>query len=220
MLNIAIDGPAGAGKSTVAKAVAKRLGIIYLDTGAMYRTAALYALTTGTDPNDADRVKQILPDISVDVVLDDSMQRMLLNGKDVTDRIRTPELSKAASDISRVPEVRIKLVELQRKIAAQNSVVMDGRDIGTFVLPDAKYKFFLTASPQERARRRYLELKDKGLAQSQAEILKDIQQRDTQDSTREFAPLAQAADAVLVDSTALDAEQVAEYILGFIKENK
>ncbi len=207
-INIAIDGPSGAGKSTAAKAVAAKLGIIYLDTGAMYRAVAYYALAHGVDPLDGKAVEGILDDIEMNIVYRDGTQEILVCGENVTPYLREAHMSKAASDISAHPAVRLKLVELQRKFARENDVVLDGRDIGTYVLPDASCKIFLTADTAERAKRRWLELAEKGNKQSQEEVRADIEKRDYNDSHRAFAPLKQADDAVLVDTTDMTIEQV------------
>ena len=207
-INIAIDGPSGAGKSTAAKAVAAKLGIIYLDTGAMYRAVAYYALAHGVDPLDGKAVEGILDDIEMNIVYRDGTQEILVCGENVTPYLREAHMSKAASDISAHPAVRLKLVELQRKFARENDVVLDGRDIGTYVLPDASCKIFLTADTPERAKRRWLELAEKGNKQSQEEVRADIEKRDYNDSHRAFAPLKQADDAVLVDTTDMTIEQV------------
>lgn len=215
-INIAIDGPAGAGKSTVAKAIAGKLGIIYLDTGAMYRAAALAAIRRGISPLDTEAVKAILP-VDIDVQYKDGAQRMLLEGEDVSEAIREHSVSQAASDISKIREVRLMLVELQRKIASNNDVIMDGRDVGTFVLPDADYKFYLTAAPEVRAKRRLNQLKEMGQEGDYEEILKSILIRDENDTRREFAPLKKAEDAVLIDSTYMSIEEVIGTILSAIK---
>lgn len=215
-INIAIDGPAGAGKSTVAKAIAGKLGIIYLDTGAMYRAAALAAIRRGISPLDTEAVNAILP-VDIDVQYKDGAQRMLLEGEDVSEAIREHSVSQAASDISKIREVRLMLVELQRKIASNNDVIMDGRDIGTFVLPDADYKFYLTAAPEVRAKRRLNQLKEMGQEGDYEEILKSILIRDENDTRREFAPLRKAEDAVLIDSTYMSIEEVIGTILSAIK---
>ena len=207
-INIAIDGPSGAGKSTAAKAVAAKLGIIYLDTGAMYRAVAYYALAHGVDPLDGKAVEGILDDIEMNIVYRDGMQEIVVCGENVTPYLREAHMSKAASDISAHPAVRLKLVELQRKFARENDVVLDGRDIGTYVLPDASCKIFLTADTAERAKRRWLELAEKGNKQSQEEVRADIEKRDYNDSHRAFAPLIQADDAVLVDTTDMTIGQV------------
>lgn len=186
---IAIDGPAGAGKSTVAKSISRQLGIIYLDTGAMYRTVALKALRTGIDTKDAERLTELVGSIDIRIEYIGNEQRLFLDGEDVTAMIRTPEVSIGASDVSAVPAVRLKMVELQRAIAQKSDVVMDGRDIGTYVLPGAKYKFFITASLEERAKRRFDEMQSKGTSEvTLDEVMKDIAYRDKNDSTRAFAP--------------------------------
>ncbi len=215
-INIAIDGPAGAGKSTIARAVAAALGFIYVDTGALYRTVALHAARCHADTEDA--VKACLPDAEIALTFQAGTQHVLLNGADVSDAIRTPEMSMAASHVSAMPVVRQYLFALQKNIAAANNILMDGRDIGTVVLPDADLKIFLTASAEERARRRHLELSAKGMSPSYAEILSDIIKRDAQDMQREIAPLKQAEDAVLVDTTEMDQAQVVDHLLALCKE--
>lgn len=217
-INIAIDGPAGSGKSTAAKNISRALGIIYLDTGAMYRAVALKALLSGTDMKDEENLALLVKNIDIRVEYANNNQRIFLDGVDVTDRIRTPGISIGASDVSAVPAVRIKMVELQREIADEYDVVMDGRDIGTFVLPNAKYKFYLTASIEERARRRYEELKAKGVSGITLDDVKnDIALRDKNDSTRAFAPLSKAPDALEIDTTCLNQQEVSERILSYIK---
>lgn len=214
---IAIDGPAGAGKSTVAKIISKNLGILYLDTGAMYRAAALKAIRLGISTKCAQELADMIRNVDIRIEYKGSEQRVLLDGVDVTNDIRTPEAGIGASDVSAVPAVRLKLVELQRDIAGKNDVVMDGRDIGTYVLPDARYKFFLTATVEERAKRRYLELLSKGMDNvSFEDVQKDIRYRDHNDSSRAFAPLKKAEDAVEIDTTGMDAESVAKKILAFV----
>jgi len=215
-INIAIDGPAGAGKSTVAKAIASKLGIIHLDTGTMYRAAALAALRKGVSPLDEEAVAAMLP-IDIDVQYKEGAQRVLLEGEDVTEAIREHAISQAASDISRIKQVRLMLAELQRKIAEKNDVVMDGRDIGTFVLPGADYKFYLTAAPEVRAKRRLNQLKEMDQNGDYEEILKSIIARDENDIKREFAPLKKAEDAILIDSTYMSVEEVVQTILSEIK---
>lgn len=210
--NIALDGPSGAGKSTVAKALAKRLDIIYLDTGAMYRSLAYVAVKQGFDVNDEAAVKPMLDNLDMKIITGDS-QQIIVNGENVTPFIREHYVSKAASDISALPSVRIKLVELQREIAKNDCVVLDGREIGTYVLPDAKYKFFITATPEVRAKRRFEELKAKGAAPSYEKVLEDIKVRDYNDSHRAFAPLKQADDAVLVDTTNMSIGEVIDFVL-------
>ena len=215
-MKIAIDGPAGAGKSTVAKAVARKMKFNYLDTGAMYRAAAYAMIERGIEPSDREKVLSALPGLSMKIVYEGGSQKVLIDGRDVTPYIRTPQISKEASDIAVIPELRLKLVDLQREVANEYDVVMDGRDIGTYVLPDADFKFFITASPRERAKRRYLELKETVPDADIDQIERDIIARDKTDSTREFAPLRQAEDAVLVDTTDLNREQVIELVSGMI----
>ena len=204
-VSIAIDGPAGAGKSTISKVIAKKLGFIYVDTGAMYRAVALYALQNNINTRNEDGVlESVLDKIDVDIAYKDSVQHIYLNGTDVSDAIREPEVSMGASDVAVVPAVRLKLVELQRALAKRENVIMDGRDIGTYVLPDAEIKIFLTATAEERAKRRHIELVQKGVDASYKEVLADMIKRDHNDSTRKFAPLKQAEDAVLIDTTEYD----------------
>jgi len=207
-VNIAIDGPAGAGKSTVAKRIAMLLGYIYVDTGAMYRAMAVYFLRKGIAADDAGAVAEACRDADVSLSFENGVQHVLLNGEDVTDCIRTEEVGKMASSSSTVAEVRKKLVESQQKLAAEKSVVMDGRDIGTVVLPHADVKIFLTASPHIRAVRRYEELKEKGIPGNLSDIEKDIEERDYRDSHRENSPMIQAEDSILVDSSDLSLEEV------------
>jgi len=211
-IRIAIDGPAGAGKSTIAKKIARSVGIVYLDTGAMYRAVGLEAIRAGVELTDKSGLAELMKSIDINVVYKDGEQSITIRGEDVSGKIRTPEVSKAASLVAAVPEVRLKLVELQRQIAAKQSVVMDGRDIGTYVLPDAEVKIFLTATVAERARRRYEELLDKDMKVSLEEIAKDIEQRDYNDSTRAFAPLKKADDAVEIDTTTLTIDEVVEKV--------
>ena len=216
MLNIAIDGPSGAGKSTISKMLAKKLGIIYLDTGAMYRAVALYVSRKGVDVNDRDKVVPLLTEIEIEFRGEGDEKRICLNGEDVSAAIREHAVSKMASDVSKIKEVRLFLVEQQRAIAKKNDVVLDGRDITSFVLPDSKYKFFLTATPEERARRRYEELKAKGSDISYETVLADVNDRDYNDTHRDFAPLVQTEDAVLIDSTYLSTDEVIEVILRYV----
>ena len=215
---IAIDGPAGAGKSTVAKAVAAALGAIYLDTGAMYRAVGLYMLRNGVDPKDAETVAARAHEPVVDIRYEAGEQHVYLTGEDVSKAIRENEVSAAASGVSAVPQVRAILVARQQEIAWEQSVVMDGRDIGTKVLPDATLKIFLTAAPEERARRRYAELTAKGQTVSSEQLLREINQRDWDDSHRAASPLCRAEDAVEVDSSALTQQQVTDKILALAKE--
>ncbi len=216
---IAIDGPSGAGKSTLSQAVAKELGIIYVDTGAIYRSVGLYIFRKGIDPKDAAAVEALLPDIHIELRHEkDGLQHMLLNGEDVTSEIRKPEMSLYASDVSAIPAVRAFLLEMQREFSRRYSVIMDGRDIGTVVLPQAEVKIFLTASAEERARRRFQELQQRGTPQSYEEVLQQVRQRDLNDSSRAAAPLRQAEDAVLLDTTHLNFQQSKEAILSLIRE--
>lgn len=215
IFSIAIDGPAGAGKSTVAKTVAKRLDAIYLDTGAMYRTVGLYMNRKGF--MSAEEIAAACGEPKIDVRFADGAQRMFLGDEDVTDLIRSPEISKAASRVSAVPEVRERMVELQRNIAKGHSVVMDGRDIGTKVLPNATLKIFLTASCEVRAKRRCDEMIQKGEAANYDEVLADIVARDYADSHRAASPMVQAEDAVLVDTSDMDADQAADAIVKLAK---
>jgi len=217
-LTIAIDGPAGAGKSTIAKLIAQKLDIIYLDTGAMYRAVALKVLESNIDPRDREQIIKLLDTTDIQVVYKGKQQIVLLDSKDVTDDIRTSEVSKAASYIAVIPEVRMKLVEIQRKIAAEIPIVVDGRDIGTFVLPDATYKFFLTATVEERAKRRWKEMQEAGRLDTLENVMNEIKQRDLNDSSRSFAPLKKAEDAILIDTTHLTIEQVVNKILDLIEQ--
>lgn len=219
MINIAIDGPAGAGKSTVAKKISSTLGIIYLDTGAMYRAVALKAIRSGLDTSDAAGLASLVGDIDIRIEYKGTEQRIFLDDSDVSGQIRTPEVSIGASNVAVIPAVRIKLVELQRDIANTHDVVMDGRDIGTYVLPNAKYKFFITASLEERAKRRHKELLARGMTGSAFEdVLRDISFRDKNDSSRAFAPLSKAQDALEIDTTGMNPQEVADKILSYISE--
>lgn len=215
---IAIDGPSGSGKSTLAKGAASKLGIMYLDTGAMYRTCGLCAIKTGIEPKDPEAVARMLDSMDLQIRFADGIQHMILNGEDVTGSIRTPEVSRAASDISSLPFVRTAMVDMQRKIAADQSFVVDGRDIGSVVLPNAKYKFFLTASPEARAKRRFLELQEKGTPQEYEEVLKDIIWRDKQDSERAASPLIKVDDAVEIDTSDIGIQETLDLLLSYIKE--
>lgn len=218
MINIAIDGPAGAGKSTVAKAVAKELGIIYLDTGAMYRATAYTAIKNGIDVSDEVGVGEMLKTITMDVVYEDGAQQIIVNGFNTTPYLREHYMSKAASDISALPCVRYKLVDIQRELAKTYDLVLDGRDIGTFVLPDANCKIFLVASAEERAKRRVEENRLKGQESDFDTVLKDIKQRDYNDSHREVAPLKKADDAVELDTTTMTIPEVVEAVISLVKE--
>lgn len=215
-INIAIDGPSGAGKSTIAKLAAKELGFIYVDTGALYRSVGLYVLRQGVGSRDAEKIESILPEIDVRLTYEDGAQRMYLNGEDVTELIRTPEVTKYASDVSAIPAVRAFLLETQRKLARENCVIMDGRDIGTVVLPDAEVKIFLTASAEERARRRLKDFEAKGIEISYEQVLSDIIERDRNDSSREIAPLRPAEDSVIVDTSDLDLDASLAAVLALV----
>ena len=218
-ISIAIDGPSGAGKSTLAKSVSKTLGYLYVDTGAIYRTIGYAAFSKGVDPKDGEAAAALLPELEIGLHYGkDGLQHMTLNGADVTDQIRLPEISLYASAVSAHPAVRAHLLEMQRKLARENNVVMDGRDIGTVVLPQAQLKVFLTASPQERARRRVAQLAEAGQQADYEAILRDIQQRDYQDSHRETAPLRPAEDAVLLDNSDFTFQQSVERLVGLVRE--
>ncbi len=217
-IQIAIDGPSGAGKSTMAKMISKELGILYLDTGAMYRAVALKAIQNGIDTKNADQLSKMVQNIDIRIIYENGQQLVFLDGKDVSAQIRTPDVTVGASDVAVVPSVRNKMVELQRKIAENNSVVMDGRDIGTNVLPNADVKIFLTASVEDRARRRHEELKEKGtLTQTFEEVKKDMEYRDINDSSRSFCPLKKAEDAILLDTTGYPLDKSVGIILDIVK---
>lgn len=216
---VAIDGPAGAGKSTIAKAAAARFGFIYVDTGAIYRTVGLAARRAGVDPKDAEGVTALLPSLSIRFdYTEEGTQRMLLGGEDVSGLIRTPEISLYASAVSAIPAVRAFLLDMQRDMAKTTSVVMDGRDIGTVVLPDAGLKIFLTASAEARANRRFIELRQKGDPATFEEVLADMLVRDKNDSTRAAAPLKAADDAITVDTTEMTLDESIECLCGLIRE--
>ena len=219
MINIAIDGPAGAGKSTVARAVAKKLGILYLDTGAMYRAMALKAMREGIDPNDKEQVLPLLECTEIYAKNIGGTQHTYLDGEDVSGLIRTPEISRGASDISAIPDVRIKLAQIQRNIAHTSDVVMDGREIGSYVIPECENKFYVTASVDERARRRLLELKEKGRDNGMTveDMEKDIAERDHNDSHRAFAPLLRLPEAILIDTTDLTIDEAVNAVLKNLK---
>lgn len=219
-VNIAIDGPSGAGKSTLARAVAEKYGLIYLDTGAMYRAAAYFALENGVDPEDEKAVKALLPGLDMRIAYKDGVQQIYISGENVTPYLRLPHMSKAASDISAHPAVRLKLVEIQREFAATHNVVLDGRDIGTFVLPDASCKIYLTADPEVRARRRTDELIERGTPEPYEKVLEDMRRRDHNDSHRAFAPAVQAKDAVLIDTTHMTVPEVVARVGELIKERE
>lgn len=221
-LNIAIDGPAGAGKSTIARALADKLGARYLDTGAMYRAVALLAERAGVDPGDGEAMERILPDANIAVRYDDAgVQHVYLSGEDVTGQLRTNSISMGASMVGLHMAVRRKLTELQRRVAKENDVVMDGRDITTNVLPDTPYKFYLTASVEERARRRYQQLLRRGgTDKTLEEIEREIAARDKNDMERDYMPLRRAEDAVLIDSSSLTIDEVTEQMLRLIREKE
>lgn len=218
MIQIAIDGPGGAGKSTVAKAVAKKLGIVYVDTGALYRTVGLYVSDKGVDPRDAEGVAALLPDIHIEVRYENGVQCVYLNGENPGDRIRTPQMSMYASAVSAIPAVRAFLLDTQKDIAKKNSVIMDGRDIGTVILPNADLKVFMTASPECRARRRYDELVAKGQDVRFEDVLREMNERDHQDSTREIAPAAAAADAVVLDNSDMTVDESADAVIALLEK--
>ena len=218
--SIAIDGPAGAGKSTIAKRVAKKLGFIYVDTGAMYRAMAIYFVDNGIDGRDEAAVSKACADVDVRITYEDGAQQVILNGENVTGRLRQEEVGRMASTVAVYAAVRSKLVELQRQLAEGTDVIMDGRDIGTCVLPDAQVKVYLTADSRVRAERRYKELTEKGVACDLDVIEKDIVERDHQDMTREISPLTQAEDAVLVDSSYMTIGEVVDKIIGLADDAK
>ena len=207
MISIAIDGPSGAGKSSLAKALAKDLGYVYVDTGAMYRSIGLYTVRAGVDPHDADAVAALLPQVKLGIRLIDGAQHIYLNGEDVSTAIRAEEIGMAASAVAAHPAVRSFLLDTQRGLAESQNILMDGRDIGTVVLPNATVKIFLTAAPEARARRRWLEYQQKGMEVAFEDVLADVKQRDYQDTHRAAAPLKQAEDAVLLDTSDLNFEQ-------------
>lgn len=219
-INVAIDGPSGAGKSSISRIASSKLGYIYIDTGALYRTVGLNALRKGADVNNFESVAATLTDdLKVEIRFVDGEQRMFLCGEDVSDFIRTPEVSSAASKVSAVPTVRAYLFDLQKQLAATNNCIMDGRDIGTVVLPDADVKIFLTASPEARAQRRYKELIEKGMDVKYEDVLSDMIKRDYDDSHREIAPLKRADDAILVDTSEIDFDASVALIIKTIKDN-
>lgn len=218
MVSIAIDGPSGAGKSSLAKALAKDLGYVYVDTGAMYRSIGLYAVRAGADPHDADAVAALLPGIKLDIRLLDGTQHVYLNGEDVSTAIRAENIGMAASAVAAHPAVRTFLLDTQRGLAESQNILMDGRDIGTVILPDAPVKIFLTASAESRAERRYKELAEKGQQVTMESVLHDINERDRQDMNRTIAPLRQAEDAVLLDTSALTLEESIASVLRIIRE--
>jgi len=218
MIQIAIDGPGGAGKTTLSKAIAKKLGIVYVDTGAMYRTVGLYVRDHGFAADDAAAVCALLPEIHIEVKFENGVQNIYLNGTNPGDRIREPEISMYASGVSKIPEVRAFLLDTQKEIARKNSVIMDGRDIGTVILPNADLKLFMTASPETRAKRRYLELIEKGQQVTLEQVMEEMVARDAQDAGREIAPAIPADDAIMYDNSGLTFDESLESLLAFIKE--
>lgn len=216
--SIAIDGPAGSGKSTIAKILSEKLGIIYVDTGAMYRTVAYYCAENGISTKDGNKVEKALDNINMDIKMKDGIQHMILNGKDVTSLIRTAEIGQGASDVGTFIPVRDKLVKIQQEMARKISVVMDGRDIGTVVLPNAEVKIYLNAAVEERAKRRLKEFQEHGKSDTLENVIEQIKQRDHNDMTRDYNPLRKADDAVEIDTTGIDANQVAEAVLKIVYE--
>ena len=219
-MQIAIDGPAGAGKSSVAKIISDTLDILHLDTGAMYRTVGYKAMQMGIDTLDEKKCSELVEDIDIDVLYKDGMQHMILDGEDITQYIREPEVSINASNISKHKRVREKMVDMQREIAKKTDVVVDGRDIGTYVLPEADFKFYITASTEERAKRRHLQLLEKGVFKSIEELEAEISARDFQDMNREFAPLKAADDAMIIDTTEIPMTEVVNMVLEEIKNKR
>ena len=216
---VAIDGPSGAGKSTLAKALAKELGFVYVDTGAIYRSVGYFAFQRGIEAGDSGAVEALLPEIQLEIVYgEDGLQHMILNGKDVTKEIRLPEISMYASKVSAIPAVRAFLLEMQRDMARKHSVIMDGRDIGTVVLPGADIKIFLTATAEDRAHRRFLELQERGTPQPYEKLLSEMRERDANDAARAAAPLRAAEDAVFLDTTGNTFQQSFDLLLRTIKE--
>ena len=216
---VAIDGPSGAGKSTLAKALAKELGFVYVDTGAIYRSVGYFAFQRGIEAGDSGAVEALLPEIHLEMVYgEDGLQHMILNGKDVTKEIRLPEISMYASKVSAIPAVRAFLLEMQRDMARKHSVIMDGRDIGTVVLPEADIKIFLTATAEDRAHRRFLELQERGTPQPYEKLLSEMRERDANDAARAAAPLRAAEDAVFLDTTGNTFQQSFDLLLRTIKE--
>ena len=218
MYQIAIDGPSGAGKSSLAKAVAKALGIVYVDTGALYRTIGYYVTQKGLDPKDAVAVESVLPEIRIELKFENGTQYVYLNGENLGDKIRRPEISMAASAVSAIPAVRAFLLETQKSIARTHSVIMDGRDIGTVILPEADVKIFLFASDEARAMRRTKELEEKGMPANYEDVLREMRQRDAQDRGREVAPAVPADDAIMFDNSDLTVEESVEKLLEIVRE--
>ena len=217
MFKIALDGPSGAGKSTVAKALASKLGIVYVDTGALYRTVGYFVRQKNADPKNADQVSALLPEISIEIKYVDGSQHVYLNGEDLGDKIRTPEMSMYASAVSAIPAVRAFLLDTQRDIAHKNSVVMDGRDIGTVILPDAEVKVFLFASNEARAKRRYKELIAKGEDVKYEDVLREMIERDNNDRNRDVAPAVPAEDAVMMDNSYMSIEENVDAVVELVR---
>lgn len=220
MIRIAIDGPSGSGKSTLAKAVAKELGIIYVDTGALYRTVGYYVYQCGKDPHSAKEVEELLSGVNIELKYENGSQRVILNGEDLGDKIRMPEMSMYASAVSAIPAVRAFLLEMQKSLARENSVVMDGRDIGTVIIPDADIKIFLTASNETRAMRRTLELNQKGVDAKYEDVLSDMIERDKNDKNRDIAPAVPASDAIIFDNSVMTVEESLDKIVRLVNERK
>ena len=216
--SVAIYGPAGAGKSTIAKAAAKALGFVYLDTGAIYRTVAWHITMMGIGPKDTDHVPALLDDANIEIQFQDDGQHMILNGKDITGEIRTPEIGACASQVAAQPAVRAFLLDLQRDLAKSHNIIMDGRDIGTVVLPNASLKIYLTASPEKRAQRRYEEYLQKGQKAVYEEVLADQKKRDYDDMHRKIAPLKQAKDAIVIDTTDMELQKAIDTVTGLMRE--
>ena len=217
MIKIAIDGPSGAGKSTVAKALSAKLGIVYVDTGALYRTVGYFVRQKNANPKDADEVGALLPEITIEIKYEDGAQHVYLNGEDLGDKIRTPEMSMYASAVSAIPSVRAFLLDTQRDIARKNNVVMDGRDIGTVILPDADVKIFMFASNEARAMRRYKELIAKGEDVKYEDVLREMIERDNNDRSRDVAPAVPAADAVMMDNSEMSVEENVDAVIELMK---
>ena len=220
MIRIAIDGPSGSGKSTLAKAVARHLGIVYVDTGALYRTVGYYVYLKGVDPHSEEAIASILPEIKIELKYEENAQRVILNGEDLGDKIRMPEMSMYASLVSSKPAVRAFLLEMQKSLARTNSVVMDGRDIGTVIIPDADLKIFLTASNETRARRRTRELIAKGVDARYEDVLADMIERDKNDKNRDIAPAVPAEDAIIFDNSETSVEECVKEIVRLLNERK
>ena len=219
IFQIAVDGPSGSGKSTLAKGVAARLNIMYLDTGAMYRTCGLSALKKGINAKDEEQVNKMVEDLNIEVKFEDGTQHMILDGEDVTGQIRTPEVSVAASDVSAHPSIRRKMVDMQREIAKSQSFVLDGRDIASNVLPNAKYKFYVMAPSSVRAERRLAELNERGdFSQNYDEVLRDIEYRDHQDMTRAVSPLVQVPEAIVIDTSKQGIEETQDLLISYLDE--